>query len=160
MTGRNSAVSLASPPKPPSKPRRNAPHPTTRKQPRETRGPFAPNTQAFGVSGWHRCVRLRANARKYRDYSDDHGNRKYTVISGRCLAEQTGFEPRLTESESGTSTVELSHTRPPQKALKRKTLRCRSVLPRPSRLAGLGWSVSQRNPHRTSLESLLRAVSS
>jgi hypothetical protein len=36
MTGRNSAVSSASPPKPPSISSRNAPHPTTRKRPRET----------------------------------------------------------------------------------------------------------------------------
>ena len=33
MTGRNSAVSSALPPKPPSRSRRNAPHPTTRKRP-------------------------------------------------------------------------------------------------------------------------------
>jgi hypothetical protein len=42
MTGRYSAVSSASPPKPPSKSSRNAPHPTTRKRPRETLRPFAP----------------------------------------------------------------------------------------------------------------------
>ena len=48
MTGRNSAVSAASPPKPPSKSSRNAPHPTTRKRPRETLRPFAPRTQTFG----------------------------------------------------------------------------------------------------------------
>ena len=35
----------------PSKSSRNAPHPTTRKRPRETRRPFAPRTQTFGVSG-------------------------------------------------------------------------------------------------------------
>ena len=46
MTGRNSAVSSASPPKPPS--RSNAPHPTTRKRPRETLRPFAPRL-AFAV---------------------------------------------------------------------------------------------------------------
>ena len=57
MTGRNSAVSSASPPKPPSKSSRNAPHPTTRKRPRETLRSFAPRTLAFCVSGWHRCVR-------------------------------------------------------------------------------------------------------
>ena len=34
---------LASLPKPPSKSRRNAPHPTSRKRPRETRRPFAPD---------------------------------------------------------------------------------------------------------------------
>src|SRR5580704_3249467 len=47
MTGRNGAVSSASPPKPPSKSSRNAPHPTTRKRPRETLRPFAPRTQTF-----------------------------------------------------------------------------------------------------------------
>src|ERR1700716_689428 len=36
MTGANSAFSSALPPKPSSKSRRNAPHPTTRKRPRET----------------------------------------------------------------------------------------------------------------------------
>src|ERR1700738_4167726 len=56
MTGRNSAVSAASPPKPPSKSSRNAPHPTTRKRPRETLRPFAPRTQTFGVSGCRRCL--------------------------------------------------------------------------------------------------------
>ena len=50
MTGRNGAVSSASPPKPPSKSRRNAPHPTTRQRPCETRRPFAPRTQTFFVS--------------------------------------------------------------------------------------------------------------
>jgi hypothetical protein len=62
---RNSAVSSASPPKPPSKPSRNAPHPTTRKRPRETLRPFAPRTQTFGVSGCRRCLRRVANARKF-----------------------------------------------------------------------------------------------
>src|SRR3981081_102519 len=52
----NSAVSSASPPKPPSKSSRNAPHPTTRKRPRETLRSFAPRTLAFCVSGWHRSV--------------------------------------------------------------------------------------------------------
>src|SRR3984893_8810374 len=52
-TGANSDMYWASPPKPPSKPRRNAPHPTTRKRPRETLRPFAPHTLAFCVSGWH-----------------------------------------------------------------------------------------------------------
>src|ERR1700737_434832 len=56
MTGRNSAVSSASPPKPPSKSSRNALHPTTRKRPRETLRPVAPRTRAFGVSDYHRCV--------------------------------------------------------------------------------------------------------
>jgi hypothetical protein len=55
----------ASPPKPPSKSSRNAPHPTTRKRPRETLRPFAPRTQTFGVSGCRRCVRRGANPRKY-----------------------------------------------------------------------------------------------
>src|SRR5712672_2223713 len=64
MTGRNSAVSSVSPPKPPSKSSRNAPHPTTRKRPRETPRPFAPRTQTFGVSGCRRCLRRVANARK------------------------------------------------------------------------------------------------
>src|SRR2546430_568685 len=47
MTGRNSAVSSASPPKPPSKSSRNAPHPTTRKRPRETLGPFGRESRHF-----------------------------------------------------------------------------------------------------------------
>jgi len=54
MTGRNSAVSSASPPKPPSKSSRNAPHPTTRKWPRETLRPFAPYTQL--LSGSHDSI--------------------------------------------------------------------------------------------------------
>src|SRR6202048_3778699 len=68
------------PPKPPSKPSRNAPHPTTRKRPRETLRPFAPRTRTFGVSGCRRCVRRRANARKFQDYSGDRGNYKYAAI--------------------------------------------------------------------------------
>jgi hypothetical protein len=48
-----------------TKSRRNAPHPTTRKRPRETLGPFAPCTQTFGVSGCRRCVRRVVNARKF-----------------------------------------------------------------------------------------------
>jgi hypothetical protein len=89
MTGRNSAVSWTSPPKPPSKSRRNASHPTTRKRPRETLRPFAPHTLAFCVSGWRRCVRRRANARKYRDNSGDHKNRKYAAVSGGFVADET-----------------------------------------------------------------------
>ena len=41
-----------------------------------------------------RCVCPRANARKYRDYSGDHKNRKYAAISRGFVAEQTGFEPK------------------------------------------------------------------
>jgi hypothetical protein len=59
------AVSSASPPKPPSKSSRNAPHPTTRKRPRETLRQFAPRSQTFGVSGCRRCLRRVANARKF-----------------------------------------------------------------------------------------------
>ena len=43
-------------------------------RPRETRRSFAPHAQAFGVSDCRRCVRRRANARKYRDSSGDRGN--------------------------------------------------------------------------------------
>jgi hypothetical protein len=50
MTGRNSAVSSASPPKLPSKSSRNAPHPTTRQRPCETRRPFGRESRAFFVS--------------------------------------------------------------------------------------------------------------
>ncbi len=50
--------------------------------------------------GWHRCVRRRANARKYRDYPGDHKNRKYAAVSRGFVAGGPGFEPRLTESES------------------------------------------------------------
>jgi hypothetical protein len=42
MTGRNSAISSVSPPKPSSKSRRNARHPTTRKWPREARARSRP----------------------------------------------------------------------------------------------------------------------
>src|SRR5580692_870851 len=80
MTGRNSAVSAASPPKPPSKSSRNAPHPTTRKRPPETLRPFAPRTQTFGVSGCRRFVRRVANARKFWDYSGERGNYKHAAI--------------------------------------------------------------------------------
>src|ERR1700732_913745 len=89
-----------SPPKPPSKPRRNAPHPTTRKRPRETCGPFGRESRAFFVSGWRRCDRPKANLRKSRRYSSNCRNKKYEAISGGFVAEGPGFEPRLTESES------------------------------------------------------------
>jgi hypothetical protein len=59
---------------------RNAPHPTTRKRPRETLRPFAPRTQTFGVSGCRRCLRRVANARKFQDYSGERGNYKYAAI--------------------------------------------------------------------------------
>ena len=36
---------------------------------------------------------IEAYARKYRGYSSDRGNLKYETISGRFVAEQTGFEP-------------------------------------------------------------------
>jgi hypothetical protein len=61
----NGAEAEAASPKSPSKSSRNAPHPTTRKRPRETLRPFAPRTQTFGVSGCRRCVRRVANARKF-----------------------------------------------------------------------------------------------
>ena len=81
MTGRNSAVFSASPPNPLSKSRRNAPHPTTRQRPCETRRPFAPRTQTFFVSGWHCRDRPKANLRKFRGYSSDCQNQKYEAIS-------------------------------------------------------------------------------
>ena len=118
MIGRNSAVSLASPPKPPSRSRRNAPHPTTRKRPRETLRPFARRTQAFGVSGCRRCVRRRANARKYRDNSGDHRNRKYAAVSGGFVAGGPGFEPRLTESEFAVLPLNYPPQRPQRDACK------------------------------------------
>src|ERR1700682_5535583 len=59
---------------------RNAPHPTTRKRPRETLQPFAPRTQTFGVSGCRRCLRRVANARKFYDYSGERGDYKYAAI--------------------------------------------------------------------------------
>jgi hypothetical protein len=37
---------------PPRRRGTNAPHPTTRKWPRETPRPFGPRTRTFGVSGW------------------------------------------------------------------------------------------------------------
>src|ERR1700730_14008817 len=58
-TGANSDMFSTSPPKPPSKPRRNAPHPTTRKRPRETCGPFGRESRAFFVSGRRRCDRRK-----------------------------------------------------------------------------------------------------
>ena len=58
-----------------------------------------PRTQTFGVSGWRCCVRRSANARKYRDYSGDHKNRKYAAVSRGFVAGGPGFEPGLTESE-------------------------------------------------------------
>src|SRR4029077_12362397 len=39
-------------------------------------------TQTFGDSGWRRCIRRSANARKYRDYSGERGNYKYAAIWG------------------------------------------------------------------------------
>jgi hypothetical protein len=100
MIGRNSAVSSASPPKPPSISRRNAPHPTTRKRPRETLQPLGREPRAFFVSGWGRRDRQKANLRKFRGYSSDCRNQKYEAISGGFVAGGPGFEPRLTESES------------------------------------------------------------
>src|SRR5580704_16765150 len=99
MTGRNSAVSSASPPKPPSKSRRNAPHPTTRKRPRETLRPFGRECRAFFISGWRCRDRPKANLRKFRRYSSDCQNQKYEAISEGFLAGGPGFEPRLTESD-------------------------------------------------------------
>src|SRR3982074_2694466 len=94
MTGRNSAVSSASPPKPPQKSSRNAPHPTTRKRPRETLRPFAPRTQTFGVSGCRRCLRRVANARKFQEeersmkhYAGLDVSIKETAI---CIVEEAG----------------------------------------------------------------------
>src|SRR6202047_5378329 len=90
----------ASPPKPPSKPSRNAPHPTTRKRPRETLRPFGREPRAFFVSGWHCRDRPKANLRKFRGYSSNCQNQKYEAISEGFVAGGPGFEPRLTESES------------------------------------------------------------
>jgi hypothetical protein len=90
----------ASPPKPPSKPRRNAPHPTARKRPCETLRPFARESRAFFVSGRRCRDRPKANLRKFRGYSSDCQNQKYEGISGGFMAGGPGFEPRLTESES------------------------------------------------------------
>src|ERR1700719_628169 len=92
MTGRNSAVSSASPPKPPSKSRRNAPHPTTRKRPRETLWPFGPESRAFFVSGWRCRDRQKANLRKFRGYSDHCQNQKSEAICEEFVAAQRGFE--------------------------------------------------------------------
>src|SRR6202011_5290036 len=100
MIGRNSAISSASPPKPHSKSRRNAPHPTTRKRPRETRQPFGRESRAFFVSGWRCRDRPKANLRKFRGYSPDCQNQKYEAISEGFVAGGPGFEPRLTESDS------------------------------------------------------------
>jgi hypothetical protein len=92
MTGASSADSSASPPKPPPKSRRNAPHPTTRKRPRETLRPLGREHKALFVSGWSRCDRQKANLRKFRGYSSDHRNQKYEAISGGFVAAQRGFE--------------------------------------------------------------------
>jgi Transposase domain (DUF772) len=70
----------ASPPKPPSISSRNAPHPTTRKRPCETRRLFPPRTQTFRVSGCRFLARRVANARKFQDYSGERGNYKYAAI--------------------------------------------------------------------------------
>src|ERR1700716_4271979 len=94
MTGRNNAVSSASPPKPHSKSSRNAPHPTTRKRPRETLWPFGRESRAFFVSGWRCRDRPKANLRKFRGYSSDCQNQKYEAILEGFVAEQTGFEPK------------------------------------------------------------------
>jgi hypothetical protein len=97
----------ASPPKPPSKSRRNAPHPTTRKRPRETLWPFGPESRAFFVSGWRCRDRQKANLRKFRGYSDHCQNQKSEAIWEEFVAEGPGFEPGLTDRDSG---VELSPT--------------------------------------------------
>src|ERR1700730_17979814 len=87
------AVSSASPPKPHSKARRNAPHPTTRKRPRETLWPFGRESRAFFVSGWRCRDRPKANLRKFRGYSSDCQNQKYEAISEGFVAGAGGFEP-------------------------------------------------------------------
>src|ERR1700736_867541 len=99
MTGRNSAVSSASPPKPPSKSRRNAPHPTTRKRPWETRRPFGRESRAFFVSGWRCRDRPKANLRKFRGYSSDCQNQKYEAISEGFVADETVAREPVSESE-------------------------------------------------------------
>src|ERR1700720_3141005 len=73
------------------------------------------HTLAFCVSGWHRCVRRSANARKYRDYSGDHKNRKYAAVSSCFVAGGPGFEPRLTESESAVLPLNYPPTAPRKK---------------------------------------------
>ena len=50
-----------------------------------------------------------ANARKYKDFSGDCGNLKYSVISGRSVAGGPGFEQRLTESESAVPPLNYPH---------------------------------------------------
>src|ERR1700686_2077609 len=98
MTGRNSAVSSASPPKPPSKSRRNAPHPTTRKRPRETLWPFGRESRAFFVSGWRCRDRPKANLRKFCGYSSDCQNQKYEAISEGFLADDAGSGEPVSEA--------------------------------------------------------------
>jgi hypothetical protein len=63
---------------------------------------------------------LGANARKYRDYSGDHKNRKYAAVSRGFVAGGPGFEPGLTESESAVLPLNYPPPRSPQKALKSK----------------------------------------
>jgi hypothetical protein len=58
----------------------NAPHPTTRKWPRETLRPLGREPRAFFVSGWSRRDREKANLRKFRGYSSDCRNQKYEAI--------------------------------------------------------------------------------
>src|ERR1700722_481643 len=107
MTGRNSAVSSASPPKPPSKSRRNAPHPTTRKRPRETLRPFAPRTQTdLTDEEWARIEPFLPGAAKSgrparTDLREVLNAIRYLARSGGgwrmfeadSLAERPGFEP-------------------------------------------------------------------
>jgi hypothetical protein len=87
---KNSAVSSASPPKPPSKSSRNAPHPTTRKRPCETLRPFAPRTQTSGVSGYRRCLRRVASATWRRWFAAGRSrrfiSRSGTIRSSAALA--------------------------------------------------------------------------
>jgi hypothetical protein len=91
----------ASPPKPPSKPRRNAPHPTTRKRPRETLWPFGRESRAFVVSGWHCRDRPKANLRKIRGYSSGCQNQKYEAVSEGFVAD----EPVQGEPVSGEDSL-------------------------------------------------------
>jgi hypothetical protein len=58
---------------------------------------LTPYIQALGVSDWRRCVCRRAKARRYRDYSGNHKNRKYAAVSGDFVAD----EPVLGEPVSG-----------------------------------------------------------
>src|ERR1700730_5222625 len=100
MIGRNSAISSASPPKPPSKSNRNAPHPTTRKRPRETLRPFAPaprHLASLVVADAFAGELTRGSFKTFPASEETTNTQRFEADS---LAERPGFEPGLTESES------------------------------------------------------------